>query len=402
MKYKTFSRRFFAAIFLLGLGWGLAAWAADPAPPAPAPPKAKAAPAPAPSKAKPTTAPAPAAQPAPTAPAHPGGTPAVKPETKPSEESWNEQHRSERRQRNVRRGPFIGGHYTVKRGETVRDELVCIGCRLEIDGEVDGDLVAVGGKVKIDGTVKGDSVLVFSDTKIADDAEIGGEITNVGGSLDLDNPKVNGEITNIGGWSWPWKLFGFSPSFSTFGWLWAHLISLALAIGAILLVTLLFPDRVRLMAEETPTQPVVSFFAGVAGYFGAILFGIALFCSCIGWPLIPVWILLFQGLKFLGMAAVFLVLGRRLAKALDRELSLLGTVVLGMLPVALISLVPCFGGVLWALIKVMGVGLAVLTHAGARPIQFGAQRSTPPAAPATAAPPPSVPPVPPPPGPPAG
>jgi hypothetical protein len=89
--------------------------------------------------------------------------------------------------------------------------------------------------------------------------------------------------------------------------------------------------------------------------------------------------LVFLVLKILGLAGVFHRMGTSLGRSLSREMSLLGAIFLTFGIVALVLVLPHFGGLLglaiaiglralyWLLIELPAVGLMILTRAGGRP-----------------------------------
>jgi hypothetical protein len=118
--------------------------------------------------------------------------------------------------------------------------------------------------------------------------------------------------------------------------------------------------------------------------------------------------LLFIVLKWLGIAGMFHAFGQRVGGGLGREMSLLGAVLIGFLPFALLVLLPSAFGLaglviagtiglfFWLFLEVPGVGLAILTAFGSRsnperPAPAGPPpRPAPPPPPETAGPPPAT------------
>ena len=133
---------------------------------------------------------------------------------------------------------------------------------------------------------------------------------------------------------------------------------------------------------------------------------------------LPIGIVLFVFLKWLGIVGIFHAVGHRIGRSMGRDLSLLGAVLVVFVPYALLVQLPLFFGLigllaagmigtfLWLFVEVPGLGMTLLTRAGrpARPIAPPAPAPPPVpevamAPPAPPTPPPPPPPVTPPPGP---
>ena len=260
----------------------------------------------------------------------------------------------------------MGSDVVIHAGQTQRGDVVCIGGKATIEGSVLGDVVVVGGTLDLSGSVRGDVVGVGSKLHFADQGTVGGDLTSVLGRLDINQAKVNGEITNIniGGPGWH-SSFGMWPatwplSFLGFLFFWWKLLEIALIFIVVVLMAALVPDRVRTISEEAPARPLAAFFTGLACYLG-------LFMLCITIIAIPVVYPIFKVLQWLGMAGLFHQTGVRLGRLLGREMSLLGGILLGLLPFALLRFLPfCIGSVLWFVLGAFAIGIVFLTRAGGR------------------------------------
>jgi len=82
---------------------------------------------------------------------------------------------------------------TVREGETVEDDLVCMFCRIEVAGNVKGDVVALFGDVHVTGSVNGDVVACGGKIVVGPTAVLSGEAVAVGGGLDADPSARIGE-----------------------------------------------------------------------------------------------------------------------------------------------------------------------------------------------------------------
>jgi hypothetical protein len=147
--------------------------------------------------------------------------------------------------------------------------------------------------------------------------------------------------------------------------LWFTALTWVLLAVVLMLLVALVPDRIQRIAEEVPVRPVYAFLWGVLAYTLLPAAFLLMLVSCIGIPVIPFAYFAFKILKWLGMAGIFLVVGRRIGRMLGRDMPLLGGVLLGMLPFLALRLVPfCVGWFAWFLVEIFGIGYVILTRAG--------------------------------------
>ena len=268
----------------------------------------------------------------------------------------------------------IGEDVTVAEGETLNGDVVCIRGRATIDGHVNGDVTVVAGTLEIKGSVAGDVASIATHTTLARGARIDGELTNVGGSLERNGATVHGQVVNVplGINFGPWT-GGFVHGWSGLVWFlfWLKLFSLFLFFVCALLLAALVPDRIRLISDEAPHRFFSALVFGLVGYLVYVITQIFLFFTIIGIPLVFLVYLVFLILKWLGMCGIFHHVGARIGRGLGREMSLLGAILLGFLPFALLRVLPglagsCMGAVIWFGIEILGVGYLIVTRVGTR------------------------------------
>lgn len=252
---------------------------------------------------------------------------------------------------------------------TVQSEVVCVSGHAKIDGDVHGDVVIVAGGLELNGHVMGQVVSVASKTTLGDGAKVDGGVTNVGGSLHrAPGSKIEGQVTSISpfGWEGPWATGSWNPFRGAIRWL--RLFSLFLFFVTGLLLAALVPDRIRLISEETPLRLFSAFLFGLLGYMLLFMTMFALLVTFVGIALMPFVYLIFVILKWMAMCGIFHYVGTKLGRAFGRELSLLGALLIGFLPFALIRMIPipCVGLTVWFLFEVLGFGLLIVTRVGTR------------------------------------
>ncbi|HEX5041862.1 MAG TPA: polymer-forming cytoskeletal protein [Candidatus Polarisedimenticolaceae bacterium] len=267
----------------------------------------------------------------------------------------------------------IGGRIVVPEGEVRHGEVTSIGGTAVIDGTVDGDVTVIAGHLEVRGTILGDVNAIASRSTLHDGARVDGDFHNIAGTLHRGRVEVQGDLVNV----------GMGVPMPGLGWLGAigsvlvyfAVLELLLIFLTLLVVCALVPERVRLVSEETPVRWPGALLAGIAGYAALpILMSLLLF-SVLGIPLIPlVWCVFFV-FKTLALAGIFHLVGSRLGRSMGREMSVLGAVLLGFAPFALVRLVFSAIGFplsflgwlfIWMPLQVVAVGLMILTRGGGR------------------------------------
>lgn len=87
------------------------------------------------------------------------------------------------------------GDVTVPKGETLREDLTATGAIL-VDGKVDGDCVSLGGPVTINGEVRGDAAALGGSADVS--GTVNGSLAVMGGPLHLSG-TVRGDVSDMGG-----------------------------------------------------------------------------------------------------------------------------------------------------------------------------------------------------------
>jgi hypothetical protein len=267
----------------------------------------------------------------------------------------------------------FGDRVVVERGEVRDGDITCIGGAVLIEGTVEGQVTVIAGRLDISGTVDGDVTAIASSAELRDGAKVAGDFVNIAGSLERGKSRVEGDLVNIG--------MGFGlPGMGWLGaigsvFLYFAVLELLLIFLTLLVVSALVPERVRLISGETPVRWPGALLAGIAGYAALPIVMFLLLVSVLGIPLIPlVWCVFFV-FKTMALAGVFHLVGSRLGRAMGREMSLLGAVLLGFAPFALTRMV--FSGLgfplsslgwlfVWMPLQVVAVGLMILTRGGGR------------------------------------
>lgn len=242
----------------------------------------------------------------PTAPTlDPGSTQRVEPQGPPRTP------RTRRREDIVR----IGGSVTVNDDEYVRGDVVVVGGSANINGEVAGEVVVVGGSARF-----------------GPQADIGRDITVVGGGISRDpGAIIRGGINEIGFGGIPWR--GEWGRHAEWDWMdglypVARLTGTLVRITLLILLTtlVLFVARtpVEQIADRVAADPVKSWFVG---FLAEMLFipvlimtAVVLAISIIGIPLLvllPVAIVALLVVMLVGFTGVAYHIGRLLQDKVD-------------------------------------------------------------------------------------
>jgi hypothetical protein len=245
----------------------------------------------------------------------------------------------------------VGEDVTIGPDETYDGDVVCVRGHARIEGHVNGNVTVVLGTLDLSGAVSGDVVTVLSGSKLAPSTVVEGDLTNVAGSLERSGATITGHVVNI-----PVGIpsLGLGPRWGPgasifYGiFFWWKLFALFLFFVCALVLAALVPDRIRLISEEVPVQ-------------------VFLTITLIGIPLAFLLFLSFTVLKWLAMCGIFHQLGWRIGRAFGREMSLLGGILLGLLPFALLRFLPlCIGWSIWFLVEIVAFGCLIVTRVGTR------------------------------------
>jgi hypothetical protein len=247
----------------------------------------------------------------------------------------------------------IGGNATLDEGSTVNGDVTVIGANMAIDGKVNGSVSVLGGYVYLN-----------------DHAQVTGELVTLGGTVHRSaQAKVLGKTTS--GKSNGIPLMRVLPVNMTFDPVTGPLMSFfrALALAALAIVLQLF--AAPLMGHTGRTilaQPIAS---GGIGLLTVVIAPVLIIILAITIILIPLSLL---GILALGIAFLFgwlclgLVRGRQLAAWLKLSWSEpvsagIGTLALSLLS-SMLTLIPCLGWLVNALVGLIGLGAAILTRFG--------------------------------------
>lgn len=205
----------------------------------------------------------------------------------------------------------IGGDVHIAADEQT-ETIVVIGGNVTVEGWATESVVVVGGKTVIRGRVDEDVVVVGGGITLEPGAAIGGDIVSVGGLL-----------------------IHFAPS------------------------------PMEELAAAITKAPGGVILWGIVAIVLFVPLVILLGLTIIGIPVIPLLFLTYIIAGFLGLIGCSLLLGDKLAELVRfRTKSLMGSLVIGLIVLALLRLIPVIGGLITFAIGLLGLGAVIVTRFG--------------------------------------
>ena len=287
----------------------------------------------------------------------------------------------------------FGDNFTLKSGEKLNGDLVVFGgnVTVEEDANLNGNLVVFGGTISSNGNLNGDVVVFGGQIALDENAVVAGDVVTIGGQLtQAEGAKIKGEVVkNVSpdiqipsgrippDVTPPSVNFDFNPFWTVAGIFYRAVILAALA----MLVVVFLKPQMENVSQAIVSQPVMSGGVGLLTVFGGpISIVVVALVMIITLILIPVAaVVVFLGVLAIALAWLFgmIALGNEVGERFTQSINQswapaftagFGTFLL-MLVGGAIGEIPCIGWLFVALIGFVGVGAAVLTRFGTRPLQ---------------------------------
>jgi cytoskeletal protein CcmA (bactofilin family) len=288
---------------------------------------------------------------------------------------------------------IFGDNFTLKSGEELNGDLVIFGgnVTVEKDADLNGNLVVFGGTVSSNGNLNGDVVIFGGQIALDENAVVTGDVVTIGGQLEqAEGAEIKGEVVHnispdiqIPNGQFPPDVnppkinINYNPFWTVAGIFYRAVIVAALAM---LLVVFLKPQMEN-VSHAIVSQPVMSGGVGLLTVFGGpISIVVVALVMVITLILIPVAALVvFVGALAIALAWLFGIIalgnevGERFTQSINQSWAPAFTAGFGtfllMLIGGAIGQIPCFGWLFVALIGLVGIGAAVMTRFGTRPVQ---------------------------------
>ncbi len=279
----------------------------------------------------------------------------------------------------------FGGNFTLGSGEVLNGDLVVLGGNivLETSSTINGDTVVLGGNVTSDGTINGNLVAMGGIVEFLDQAQVNGDLIVLGSSYEqAEGAVISGNIITEENipfeFNFPNRIGLFDGNFPATQLQLLPLVSapwflfrVLIWAGLAILMTLFIQDQAVVINRAAFGQPFMSFVVGLGVIIVAPLVLIALIITILLSPVSLLGIIALFAAWVIGLIALSLEIGRKLAEALNQSWPAPVMAGLGMFILTLIlngfnHIVPCFG---WAPKFVLGLwvmGAVILTRFGTR------------------------------------
>jgi uncharacterized RDD family membrane protein YckC len=269
---------------------------------------------------------------------------------------------------------MVGNDFVLKEDEVAHDVVIVSG-NATINGRVSGELVVVGGSAEVLGKVDGEMVVILGSASLGPAAEIGSDVTVVGGSLTRDpGSKIEGTPRVV---SRPgilpkfealqayavYGLMQLRPIAPQVGWVWA-VVGICLLIY--LLIAVLFPRPIQACVDTLEKRPIGSFFMGILLFVLLAPLTFLLAVSIVGIPVIPFLFCAMIVAFLFGKVSVYRFAGTQLGKQFNiatLQLPLVAFLV-GALIFCLLYMIPVLGFLVWGAVIPFGMGAATLAAFG--------------------------------------
>lgn len=223
-------------------------------------------------------------------------------------------------------------------------------------GEIGGDLQAAGGSVVLAGTVRGDATLAGESVVLAESAVVDGGVEYDAESFRNEGASVAGDVVrndDLGGVSIGSPADALLP-----GWvasIYGALVNLVL--GATLL--LVFPGVSRRIADRAVESPLAAGGVGLLTVVAVPIVLVLVALTIVGIPLSLLGLFLFLFTLWVALVYGGYTVGEWLTDAADVDNRWLALVV-GVVLVALAGRLPIVGGLVTAIVTLLGLGALAL------------------------------------------
>lgn len=260
----------------------------------------------------------------------------------------------------------LGGNATLNEGSIVKGNIALLGGSLTCRGTVNGDMVGFGGEISLHAParVSGDVILFGSAYHQQEGATVVGEVLRYESMRPFATlVPLRVETPSLERLARSWMRWG-GFLFRVFAWS-------ALAV----LGGLLFPTPLERVANAVHRQTII---AGSVGLLSVIVISVGIILLAVTLILLPIGFLGFVLAAlgwFLGILAIGLETGRRLAEMFGQRWSLpitcgVGTFVLVLIVNGVSALVPCVGWIVPFSVGLVGFGAVILTQFGLKDVNF--------------------------------
>ncbi len=279
----------------------------------------------------------------------------------------------------------FGGNFTLGSSEVLDGDLVVLGGNiiLEAGSIVNGDSVVLGGNVTSNGTINGNLIAIGGIVELRDKARVNGDLTVLGGTFDqAASAAISGNIITEENvpfeFTWPERIGLFDGNFPEMQFQQLPFVSaswfffrILIWTGLAILIALFIQDQAAVINRAAFGQPFMSFVVGLGVIIVTPLVLIALIITILLSPVSLLGIIALFAAWVVGLVALSLEIGRKLAEASNQSWPAPVMAGLGMFILTLIlngfnQIVPCFGLVPKFVLGLWVMGAVFLTRFGTR------------------------------------
>jgi len=279
----------------------------------------------------------------------------------------------------------FGGNFSLGSDEVLNGDLIVLGGNivLETSSTINGDTVVLGGNVSSDGTINGNLVAMGGIVEFLDQAQVNGDLIVLGSSYEqAEGAVISGNIITEENipfeFNLPERIALFEGNFPASQLQQLPLVSapwflfrILIWTGLAILMTLFIKDQAAVINRAAFGQPFMSFVVGLGVIIVTPLVLIALIITILLSPVSLLGIIALFAAWVVGLVALSLEIGRKLAEASNQSWPAPVMAGLGMFILTLIlngfnQIVPCFGLVPKFVLGLWVMGAVFLTRFGTR------------------------------------
>ena len=251
---------------------------------------------------------------------------------------------------------LVGQRVHISQGETRDQDLVCIACRITVDGTMDGDVVLVGGSLDVTGSITGDVAVFAAGANLGEHARMGGDVAVIGGRLtrapgaeiagDVAAPRTSPARVGAG------LIVGLAMAF---------LVPVAIMgfLAVLLAFAILGERRIAAVAGAIQLHAGLALLAGIIACVALGFLARAVHFAALH----LVVLLFFCAALVTGYSGLSLLMGRRIA----RNSRVLAMIMVGAVVIAAIQIVPGLGWVVFVFFACLALGGCILSGFGSSP-----------------------------------
>jgi len=291
---------------------------------------------------------------------------------------------------------IAGNSYELPKGESENQDVVLLGGKGTIEGNINGDLVLLGSEATFAGNVNGSLVVIGSKLRAEPGAHVNGDFANIASNVvDSKNISVTGEKVDLGRIGVvpvaPFfkevisNVFLVRPMSPTSEFSWGLAV---LGLALCLFLGWLFPQTFVETDTILQKRPAPAFLTGLAVILGGAVLSALLVITVIGIIALPFLGIAWFILDLFGKTAVSYTIGKRIfPNAASHGHATLAWILAGTIVRLILYCIPVVGFIAWGIVLLIGAGsFAIYLVERYRPATNG--RPLPPSAqPGTATPP---------------